>query len=98
MPIEFHELLAEESPEAVRRIYAKSAELETAYEACQARFRSGKTREEVAEASGLRDPESVEFADPCLSVADLKRYVEGFGGRVSVEIKGADGEVTRVAL
>jgi len=91
-------LLASEKPDVVKRAKAKAEGVLLKIHLAEVRVLLQKTQNDMAEAMGVTQPTiaSLEKLGKDLKLSSVKRYVEGAGAKVSLDIELPDG--TRHAI
>ncbi|MGJ8522673.1 hypothetical protein R84981_001364 [Carnimonas sp. R-84981] len=92
------ELLEKRSPKSRERISARAEQLRQEHSLAKLREELNISQEQLANTLGIKQPAVVKMekvsSDPKIST--LKRYIEGMGGELSLEVKLPDGK--RIAL
>jgi DNA-binding XRE family transcriptional regulator len=91
-------LLASEKPDVVKRAQAKAEGILLKIHLAEVRMLLQKTQNDMAAAMGVTQPTiaSMEKLGKDLKLSSVKRYVEGAGAKVSLDIELPDG--TRHAI
>lgn len=88
------ELLAERSPESQNRIQEMADELLLESQLCRIREELNISQKELADTLGIKQPSlsAIENRGSDLKISTMKKYVEGMGGKLRIDVELPTGK------